>query len=129
MSAESKNDHILTVYIFLGGATFTALFFLLQFRNAVEWYNYLVPIVAITSIIFIIGSVARLQISNGHISTNTPYATLVGFFGIAGFFLILLSIVLLIVQVNLVLGIIVAVSTVVLFGVLDIVARKSRKNF
>lgn len=122
-----KNDHILTVHIFLGSASFTALFFLLQFRDNAQYYDYLVPIVAIASILFIISSVARLNINNGRIGTNTHYATIVGVFGVFGFFLILLSVVLLIVQVNLYLGIIVGVCTLTFFAMLEITARKSNK--
>ena len=53
MSAEpQKNDHRLTVNTFLGSATFTALFFLLQSRDTVKYYDYLVQVVPIATIFF-----------------------------------------------------------------------------
>lgn len=126
MSTEpQKNDHRLTVNTFLGSATFTALFFLLQSRDTVKYYDYLVPVVAIASILFIIVAVARLNINSGRIGTNTYYATIVGCFSVSGFVLTLLSIVLLIAGINFVLGIIVGVCTFTFFTMLEITARKS----
>ncbi len=125
MSAESqKTDHRLTVNVFLGSATFTALFFLLQARDTVKYYDYLIPVVAIASILFIIVSVARLNINSGRIGIKTHYATVVGCFSVSGFYLILFSIVLLIVGINVVLGIIVGICTFTFLTMLQITACK-----
>jgi len=125
MSAFSQQDHVLTVYAFLGSATFVALFFLLQSKEFIKNYDIFVFIVAIASILFILAVVGRLNISNNRIKSGTIYANIVGVLAVSGFFLMLLIIVLLIVEVNLVLGIIVGVCTLTLYGILDIAARKS----
>ena len=125
MSASSQQDHVLTVYAFLGSATFVALFFLLQSKDFIKNYEILVFIVAITSILFILAVVGRLNISNGRIRVGTIYANIVGVLAVSGFFLILLIVVLLIAEVNLVLGIIVGVCTLTFYVILDITARKS----
>jgi len=125
MSAFSQQDNVLTVYAFLGSATFVALFFLLQSKDFIKNYEIFVFIVAITSILFILAVVGRLNISNGRIRAGTIYASIVGILAISGLFLILLIIVLLIAEVNLVLGIIVGVCTLTFYVILDITARKS----
>lgn len=126
MSAESsRQDHFLTVFAFLGSATFTALFFLLQSKDLVKNYDFLVFIISIASILFILAVVGRLNISNGRIKSGTTYSTIVGLFAVSGLFLILLIIVLLIMEINFVVGIIVGVVAFTLYAVLDITARKS----
>jgi len=120
-----KSDHVLTVYAFLGGATFTALFFLLQSKDMFKNYDLFVFIISIASILFILAVVGRLNISNGNIRSGTIYSTVVGLFALSGLFLILLIIVLLTMEINFVLGIIVGVCTFTLFVILDIIARKS----
>lgn len=125
MSAPSQQDHVLTVFAFLGSATFVALFFLLQSKDFIENYELLVFMVSIASILFILAVVGRLNISNGRIRVGTIYANIVGVLAVSGFFLMLLIIVLLIAEVNLVLGIIVGICTLTLYGILEITARKS----
>lgn len=125
MSASSQQDHVLTVFAFLGSATFVALFFLLQSKEFIKNYDILVFMVSIASILFIIAVVGRLNISRGRIEEGTIYANIVAVLGISGFFLILLIIVLLIVEVNLVLGIIVGICALTFYGILEITSRKS----
>lgn len=121
-----KNDYLLTVYAFLGSATFTALFFLLQSKDILKNYDLFVFITAIASILFILAVVGRVQISNGSIQPGTTYADMVGLFALSGFILILGIIVLLVVEINFVLGIVVGVVTLTLFLILDRIARRTR---
>ena len=123
--STSEQDHVLTVFAFLGSATFVALFFLLQSKDFVENYELLVFMISIASILFILAVVGRLNISIGRIKKGTIYAKIVGVLAVFGFFLILLIVVILIAEVNLDLGIIVGVCTLTLYGILEIIARKS----
>jgi hypothetical protein len=120
-----KNDYVLTVYAFLGSATFTALFFLLQSKDTLKNYDLFVFITSLASILFILAVVGRLNISNGNIRSGTIYSTIVGLFALFGFISILSIIVLLVIEINFVLGIIVGVSTCTLYVILDMIARKS----
>ena len=120
-----KNDYVLTVYAFLGSATFTALFFLLQSKDILKNYDLFVFITSLTSILFILAVVGRVNISKGSIQPGTTYATIVGLFALFGFILILGVIVLLVIEINFVLGIIMGIVTLTLFLILDIIARKS----
>lgn len=123
---SSRNDHTLTVYAFLGSATFTTLFFLLQSKDLLKYYDLFVPITAITSILFILAVVGRLQISNGNISSRSHYGAIVNLFVVVGFVLILSIIALLVMEVNFVLGIITGIFTLTLYIILDVTYRKSR---
>jgi len=120
-----KNDNTLTAYVFLGGATFTALFILIQSKDIIKNYDFTIFIVAIASILFILAVVGRLNISNGIIKSGTTYSRIIGIFALAGLFLILLTLVLLIVEINIVLGVIIGICAITLFIILDITARKS----
>ncbi len=120
-----KSDSVLTVYAFLGSATFTALFFLLQSKNTIQNYDGFIFITSLASILFILAVVGRSKISTGNIKSGTTYATIVGLFAVSGFFLILVIIVLLVMEINFVLGIIVGVFAFTLFLIIDIIARKS----
>jgi len=125
MSAFSQQDNVLTVYAFLGSATFVALFFLLQSKEFIKNYDALVFIVAIASILFILAVVGRLNISNNRIKSGTVFANLVSWMAVSGFFLILVVLSLLIAEINLVLGIIVVVFIITLVAILEILAHKS----
>lgn len=121
-----KNDHILTVSVFLGGVTFTALFFLLQSKDILKNYDLLVVLTAFASILFILTTVGRMSISSGY-TPSSIFKQLVGMFALIGLFLIFTILVLLIIEVNLVLGIIVGIFTFTLFVLFEIVSRKSDK--
>jgi hypothetical protein len=123
-----KSDHNLTVFAFLGSATFTALFFLLQSKNIIQNYDFLILIVSIASILFILAIVGRLHISNGNINSNTTYGIIVGLFAVIGLFLILLAIISLVMENNFVIGFIVGVCAITSYLILDIIARKSHKS-
>ena len=130
MSAEiPKHDHILTVFAFLGSATFTALFFLLQAKDIVKDYNFFVASVAIASILFIILVVARLNISTGRIRTDTSLAKIVSWLGVFGFLWILIILILLLMEINRVVGIIVGVCSLTFYIVVEIAARKSKPSW
>lgn len=124
-SGFPKNDYILTVYAFLGSATFTALFFLLQSKDILKNYELFVFITAIASILFILAVVGRVQISNGSIQPGTKYADIVGLFAVSGFIMILGIIVLLVIEINFVIGIVVGIATLTLYLILDIIARRT----
>lgn len=121
----SSNDHILTVYAFLGSATFAALFFILQSKDILQNYELFVILISMSSILFLLAVVGRLNISNGRIKSGTAYALVVGIFAVSGLGLILLIIVMLVAQINFTVGIIVGIFTFTLFLILDILARKS----
>ena len=120
-----KSDHVLTAYVFLGSATFTALFILIQSKDIIKNYDFLIFIVAIASILFILAVVGRLNISTNLIDPETIYTKAVGTFAVSGLILILLAIVLLISEINFVLGVITGVCTFTLFMILQMLARKS----
>lgn len=122
----SSNDHILTVHVFLASATFTALFFLLQAGELVKNRDFFIASVSIASILFLILTIARLNISNGIIKPNSSYARLTGYLSAIGFiFVLLILVLLLLLEVNLIIGIIVGVFTFTIYVIIDVVARKS----
>lgn len=131
MSTEPlKHDHILTVFAFLGGSTFTALFFLLQSKDIIKNYDFFVASVSIVSILFIILVITRLNISTGRIRTNTIFAKMVSYLGIIGFaWLIIILILLLMERISYTVGIIVGVCSLAIYLMLDITARKSKPNW
>ena len=132
MSTENlkNNDHRLTIFIFLGSASFTALFFLLQSKDTIKNYDFFVTSVAITSILFIILAVARLNISVGRIHTNTPLSKIVSWLGVVGFLLIIIVLTLLIItQVNYIVGSIVGIFGIGIYVLIDIATRKSNPNW
>ena len=126
MNNELKSDHILTVYVFLASATFTALFFLLQSNSPVKNRDFFVTCVAIASMLFIILVIARLNVSNGIIPSGKKYTELLGILSVIGFILVLLILVLLLIlEINYLVGIIVGVFTFSFYIIIDIVARRS----
>lgn len=127
MSSEfPKIDHALTVNIFLGGATFTALFFLLQSKGTVQNYDLLVFLTAVTSILFILASAGRASISSGY-SQSSIFSQLVGTLTIIGLFLIFGILSLLIVEVNFMVGVIVCIFAFALLTMVEIISRKSNR--
>jgi len=126
MSSESpRQDYVLTAYAFLGGATFTALFFLLQAKDIVKNYDFFVGSVAIASILFIMLVVGRLNISTGRIRTGTIFARMLGWLGFSGFLWLTIILILLLMEINFIVGIIVGVCSLAFYIMLDIAARKS----
>ena len=123
---NSKQDYILTAYGFLGGATFTALFFLLQDKDPIVYHNAIVGGLATTSILFLILFVARLNISNGNIKPNTLFSKTVSWLGVAGFGSLLIILIMLVMNVNSTIGLIVLSCTVGFIVLLQITARRSR---
>jgi len=124
--AQPKPDYILTVYIFLGSATFTALFFILQSKNIVTNYDFFVASVGIASILFILLIVARLNISNGRIKPDTDFAQFVGWLGIAGFVWIIFIIIALISEINYIVGFIVGMVSLAFYLTMEITIRRSK---
>jgi hypothetical protein len=125
MSSEfPKIDHILTVSVFLGSVTFSALFFLLPSKDILKYYDLLVLLTSFASILFILASVGRMSISSGH-TPSSIFKRLVGLFTISGLVLIFTILSILIAEVNLVLGIIVCIVALTLFIIFEIVSRKS----
>ena len=130
MSAEAlKQDYILTVFAFLGGSTFTALFFLLQSKDIVKNYDFFVASVAIASILFIILVMARLNISTGRIATNTILAKTVSYLGIIAFWWLLIILILLLIEINFIAGITVGVVSLIFYLMIDIASRKSKPKW
>ena len=127
MSApQSKPDYVLTVNIFLGSATFTALFFLLQAKDKIQNYEFFITSVAVASILFILVVVGRLNISNERIKSNTPFATLLGGLSIAGFVWIIIILVVLIFQINSLAGFIVGIISLGFYCAMEITIRRSK---
>jgi len=120
-----KFDYVLTVYAFLGSATFTALFFLIQSKDIVKSYDFFVLITSMASILFLLAVIGRLNISNGRIKSDTTYGSVVGYFALFGFGLMLLVVVLLVFEINAILGIILGVFTFTTYLILDITARRA----
>ena len=120
-----KPDHISTAHIFLGGATFTALFFLLQAKDKIQNYEFFVTSVAIASILFILLVVGRLNINSGKIKTDSAFATLLGYLGVAGFVWVILILVGLVYQINSIAGVIVGIVSLGFYFVMEITIRRS----
>ena len=87
---ENSNDPIFTGIAFLSGITITSLFFVLQ-NSTLSNNFYLITPLTTSSLLFILATIARLNISNNRIPKSSKFSKAISLMTIAGLYLLLLS--------------------------------------
>ena len=124
MENPTRDPHF-TVFAFLAGTTLTSLFFLLQ---ADSKNISVLTFLSIAAILFLVATIARLNITTGRIPKGSTYSNMVTGMTIVGIGLLLTSIGFIVYDFNFISGVITISVLLTSLFIVDRLARKARKN-
>ena len=120
------SDPVLTTYAFFAGASFTALFFVLQVKSLFVFSDFVITLLATGSTLLFSATIGRLNISVRNIARNTTFSDIVGGFALVGIVCLFVSIVLVVFTYSIVGGIVVSCIIIGSWSFLEIMVRREK---